>query len=149
VRSIGHRRLQKLFFYYFNFLYTVNSNQRPLRPTHRWDQMKVTEGIRVVCSCFCKRAPCKFCHLSCVFCQIRQTVRAKQDRHFPLFNCPTCTQVKSESKRLSFATLKLLSLVHTSNFVGDFVFLTDANEWTRTQKYRVAFQKSTILMPVF
>jgi hypothetical protein len=34
-----------------------------------------------------------------------------------------------------------LSLVHTSNFVGDFVFLTDANEWTRTQKKRVAFQK--------
>jgi hypothetical protein len=25
--------------------------------------------------------------------------------------------------------------------VGDFVFLTDANELTRTQKYRVAFQK--------
>ena len=34
-----------------------------------------------------------------------------------------------------------LSLVHISNFVGDFVFLTDANELTRTQKYRVAFQK--------
>jgi hypothetical protein len=33
-----------------------------------------------------------------------------------------------------------LSLVHTSNFVGNFVFLTDANERSRTQKYRVAFQ---------
>jgi hypothetical protein len=31
------------------------------------------------------------------------------------------------------------SLVHTSNFVRDFVFLTDANEWTRTQKYRALF----------
>ena len=36
-------------------------NQRPLRPTHGWDQIKVTEIIKAVCSCFCKRAPCKFC----------------------------------------------------------------------------------------
>jgi hypothetical protein len=37
----------------------------PLRPTRGLDQMKVTERIKAVCSCFCKRAPCKFCHLSC------------------------------------------------------------------------------------
>jgi hypothetical protein len=35
-------------------------NQRPLRPTHGWDQMKVTEIIKAVCSCFRKRARCKF-----------------------------------------------------------------------------------------
>jgi hypothetical protein len=28
--------------------------------------MKVTERIIAVCSCFCKRAPCKFCHLQVV-----------------------------------------------------------------------------------
>lgn len=43
LRSIGHRRLQKLFFYYINFLYTVNSNQRPLRPT---DEIKERSQMR-------------------------------------------------------------------------------------------------------
>ena len=42
-------------------------------PTHGWDQLKMTERIRAVCSCFCKRAPCEFCHLSCFFCQIKRT----------------------------------------------------------------------------
>ena len=48
-----------------NFVWFGSINQRPLRSTHGWDQMKVTERIRAVCSCFWKRAPCKFCHLSC------------------------------------------------------------------------------------
>ena len=34
--------------------------------------MKVTKRIRGVCSCFCKRASCEFCHLSCFFCQIKR-----------------------------------------------------------------------------
>ena len=50
----------------------ITYNQGPLRPTHGWDQMKVTERIRTVCSCFCERAPCEFCHLSCFFCQIKR-----------------------------------------------------------------------------
>ena len=29
-------------------------DQRPLRPTQGYDQMKVGERIRAVCSCFCK-----------------------------------------------------------------------------------------------
>jgi hypothetical protein len=40
--------------------------QISLRPTDGWDQkIKVTERIRAVWSCFCKREPCEFCHLSC------------------------------------------------------------------------------------
>ena len=36
-------------------------------------KLKVTERIRAVCSCFWKRTPCEFCHLSCFFCQIKRT----------------------------------------------------------------------------
>ena len=83
-------------------------DQRPLRPTHGYDQMKVGERIRAVCSCFCKPGTVRIFlfHPFVVLRQIkrtrppaqfpvlkgptrRQTVRAKQAGHFPLFNCPT------------------------------------------------------------
>ena len=43
------------------------------------------------------------------------------------------------------ATNILLSkhFAHTSDFVDDFLFLTDANEWTHSEKYEIAFWKYT------
>jgi hypothetical protein len=97
-------KISMLVTFHSEHVFYDNANQRPLGPTHGRDEMKVTERIRAVCSCFCKRAPCEFCHLSCFFCQIkknkrrfpinrfpirRQTVHAKQASNFLLFNCPT------------------------------------------------------------
>jgi hypothetical protein len=34
----------------------------------------------------------------------------------------------------------ILGLIYTSNFVGDFLLLTNANEWNHSQKYEIAFR---------
>jgi hypothetical protein len=66
-------KISMLVTFHSEHVFYDNANQRPLGPTHGRDEMKVTERIRAVCSCFCKRAPCEFCHLSCFFCQIKKT----------------------------------------------------------------------------
>jgi hypothetical protein len=42
-----------------------------------------------------------------------------------------------------YCSREQIRLVENGLQVGDFVLLTDGNEWTRTQKYRVAFQSKS------
>ena len=69
---------------------------------------------------------------------IRRKTLVAQKRTNRNFTCTSFKKNNHPSKKIHFDLER--SLVHISNFLGDFVFLTDANERTRTEKYRVAFQ---------
>ena len=84
------------------------NNQSQSRPTNGWDQIKVTEKIRVVvfanghlanfsiCRATFAKAIKEWTPTLARFPVLKgpirgQTMRAKQVGHFPMFNCPTLT----------------------------------------------------------
>jgi hypothetical protein len=67
-----------------------------LRLTHRWNQMKVTERIKAVCSCFCKRASCKF--VICRASTYLQEIYQSSNQEMFAISLSSCSRYNANSK---------------------------------------------------
>ena len=72
-------------------LQNINQN---LFVLNRSSSRGISKAWWAICSqCFCKQAPCEFCHLSCFFCQIKRTCSSPiSSSERPDFAGKLCTQ---------------------------------------------------------
>jgi hypothetical protein len=76
--------------------------------------------------------------ITCSWIQVSSHICITAPKFFALFPqgyVSLCANVYVAT--LTLNVTRPLSLVHTSNFVGDFLLLTNVNEWTRSQKHRI------------